>query len=54
VVTLKIAERAFSHVNGEVNNAITSGFDVVDGSSTGTRVPWMWALLRLPGCCAKS
>jgi hypothetical protein len=22
--------------------------DVVDGSSTGTRVPWMWALLRLP------
>src|SRR5258708_11974312 len=24
-----------------------SGFDAVDGSSTGTRVPWMWALLRL-------
>src|SRR5258705_7888180 len=22
--------------------------DAVDGSSTGTRVPWMWALLRLP------
>jgi len=20
----------------------------VDGSSTGTSVPWMWALLRLP------
>jgi len=20
----------------------------VDGSSTGTAVPWMWALLRLP------
>ena len=25
-----------------------SGIDAVDGSSTGTRVPWMWALLRLP------
>ena len=23
-------------------------FDAVDGSSTGTRVPWMWVLLRLP------
>jgi hypothetical protein len=23
-------------------------FDAVDGSSTGTRVPWMWAPLRLP------
>jgi len=23
-------------------------FDAVDGSSTGTSVPWMWALLRLP------
>jgi hypothetical protein len=21
------------------------GFDAVDGSSTGTSVPWMWALL---------
>src|SRR5579863_8918645 len=27
---------------------MTSGIDVVDGSSTGTRVPWMWGLLRLP------
>src|SRR5258708_27144063 len=26
----------------------TSVFDAVDGSSTGTSVPWMWALLRLP------
>src|SRR3977135_664120 len=26
----------------------TSVVDAVDGSSTGTRVPWMWALLRLP------
>jgi hypothetical protein len=26
----------------------TSDFDAVDGSSTGTSVPWMWALLRLP------
>ena len=26
----------------------TSGIDAVDGSSTGTSVPWMWALLRLP------
>src|SRR5580693_3211205 len=26
----------------------TSAYDVVDGSSTGTRVPWMWALLKLP------
>jgi len=26
----------------------TSGHDAVDGSSTGTSVPWMWALLRLP------
>ena len=25
-----------------------SGYDAVDGSSTGTRVPKMWALLRLP------
>jgi hypothetical protein len=25
-----------------------SGFDAVDGSSTGTSVPRMWALLRLP------
>jgi hypothetical protein len=25
-----------------------SAFDAVDGSSTGTSVPWMWALLRLP------
>src|SRR6476659_4220115 len=25
-----------------------SGIDAVDGSSTGTRVPRMWALLRLP------
>jgi hypothetical protein len=23
-------------------------YDAVAGSSTGTRVPWMWALLRLP------
>src|SRR5882724_11234693 len=27
---------------------ITSAPDAVDGSSTGTSVPWMWALLRLP------
>src|SRR5450759_5191504 len=26
----------------------TSVLDAVDGSSTGTGVPWMWALLRLP------
>src|SRR5215207_9150056 len=26
----------------------TSAIDAVDGSSTGTSVPWMWALLRLP------
>jgi hypothetical protein len=25
-----------------------SGIDAVDASSTGTSVPWMWALLRLP------
>src|SRR5207344_3560976 len=25
-----------------------SEVDAVDGSSTGTSVPWMWALLRLP------
>jgi hypothetical protein len=25
-----------------------SGFDAVDGSSTGTEVPWMWVLLRPP------
>jgi len=25
-----------------------SAIDAVDGSSTGTSVPWMWALLRLP------
>src|SRR5664279_1806322 len=29
--------------------ALTLSFcDAVDGSSTGTSVPWMWALLRLP------
>src|SRR6202035_1511902 len=28
--------------------ALGSGYDAVDGSSTGTSVPWMWALLRLP------
>src|SRR5262249_33684308 len=27
---------------------LTAGFDAVDGSSTGTEVPSMWALLRLP------
>jgi hypothetical protein len=25
-----------------------SHVDAVDGSSAGTSVPWMWALLRLP------
>jgi hypothetical protein len=25
-----------------------SGVDAVDGSSTGTSVPWMWALLKAP------
>ena len=25
-----------------------SGCDAVDGSSTGTSVPWMWALLKAP------
>jgi hypothetical protein len=29
-------------------DGLISEFDAVDGSSTGTRVPWMWALLRLP------
>jgi nicotinamidase-related amidase len=23
-------------------------YDAVDGSSTGTRVPWMWGLIKLP------
>src|SRR5882757_1120013 len=27
---------------------LMSESDAVDGSSTGTSVPWMWALLRLP------
>src|SRR5262252_3161225 len=27
---------------------ITPSFDAVDGSSTGTEVPWMWVLLRPP------
>src|SRR3979490_2927148 len=31
-----------------LNKTVTSAIDAVDGSSTGTRVPWMWALLRLP------
>ena len=26
-----------------------SGIDAVDGSSTGTSVPWMWALWALAG-----
>jgi hypothetical protein len=26
----------------------TFAFDAVDGSSTGTQVPWMWVLLMLP------
>jgi hypothetical protein len=25
---------------------VMSAFDAVDGSSTGTEVPWMWVLLR--------
>jgi len=25
---------------------VMSEFDAVDGSSTGTEVPWMWVLLR--------
>jgi hypothetical protein len=25
-----------------------SASDAVDGSSTGTEVPWMWVLLKLP------
>ena len=32
----------------EDTEMITSVVDAVDGSSTGTSVPWMWALLRLP------
>ena len=27
---------------------LTAAFDAVDGSSTGTEVPWMWVLLRSP------
>jgi hypothetical protein len=27
---------------------LMAGFDAVDGSSTGTEVPWMWVLLRPP------
>src|SRR5262249_62276528 len=27
---------------------VMSAFDAVDGSSTGTEVPWMWVLLRPP------
>src|SRR5205823_11633662 len=26
----------------------SAAIDAVDGSSTGTEVPWMWGLLRLP------
>src|SRR5258705_6319441 len=29
-----------------LRSVVMSGFDAVDGSSTGTSVPWMWALLR--------
>jgi len=38
-------------INGadQVTNMIgMSAFDAVDGSSTGTEVPWMWVLLRPP------
>jgi hypothetical protein len=31
-----------------VNTKVMSGFDAVDGSSTGTEVPWIWVLLRPP------
>jgi hypothetical protein len=27
---------------------LTTALDAVDGSSTGTRVPWMWEPLKLP------
>src|SRR5215471_9658582 len=27
---------------------LTAAYDAVDGSSTGTRVPWMWGLIKLP------
>ncbi|MGC1531382.1 MAG: hypothetical protein WA832_11970, partial [Bradyrhizobium sp.] len=32
----------------EATSKLTSVLDAVDGSSTGTSVPWMWALLGLP------
>jgi hypothetical protein len=32
----------------QVIAAAKSGIDAVDGSSSGTRVPRMWELLRLP------
>src|SRR6266481_3701720 len=31
-----------------LQSMVKSLIDAVDGSSTGTSVPWMWALLRLP------
>src|ERR1700730_10356690 len=33
---------------GARNAVHKSSFDAVDGSSTGTEVPWMWVLLRPP------
>ena len=37
-----------SRPTADVGQVRTSASDAVDGSSTGTRVPWIWVLLRLP------
>jgi len=42
-----MSDRRTCHTSNQRKQS-TSVFDAVDGSSTGTSVPWMWVLLRLP------
>ncbi len=40
--------RQVGFIDGQNAAVNVSGYDAVDGSSTGSRVPRMWALFRLP------
>jgi hypothetical protein len=50
--TLRVVNDALGsfllRANEVIDQVPMSACDAVDGSSTGTRVPRMWALLRLP------
>jgi hypothetical protein len=42
------ARRSGDRIRFVLLHLLTSSPDAVDGSSTGTRVPWMWVLLKAP------